>query len=371
VIKLFSVVTDLHGVTGPDIMDHLIAGARNPQVLARLARAAARRKITELGEALEGAEFFPPAHAALLAAMLARIGQVNTEIARLSEVIETLLAPFEEQLQQAGPRPGWGRRAAADAAAGTGTDMTRFRTGAHLASWAGRTPLDHQSGSRTGRAKSTKGNRYLAAITGQTAIAAGKTQTREGARYRRLARRRGKATALAAAGHTQMKVCHALLSEPRHPVGEPRRRLPRPAGQHPPADPSLRQQARRPRPRSHPLPHPRTRARRRRQQPSRLTTPHPQTLTGPNGQGPPPRAQLISIFRVSAGSRSANESGRRWSLADHTTDLVDRHRISTGTRPGPRWHRPQRRGPGRCRGRARRRCRRAPLRRPSCPGRVV
>jgi transposase len=213
-IKLSSVVTDLHGVTGRDIMDHLIAGERDPRALAQLARARARRKITELEEALEGAEFFTPAHAALLAAMLARIDQINTEIARLTEVIETLLAPFEEQLQQAESMPGWGRRAAEDAVAETGTDMTRFRTGAHLASWAGRTPLDNQSGNRTGRAKSKKGNRYLGAITGETAIAAGKTQTREGARYRRLARRRGKAKALVAVGNTQMKVYHALLSRP-------------------------------------------------------------------------------------------------------------------------------------------------------------
>ena len=100
-VKLSSVVTDLHGVTGRDIMDHLIADERNPKVLAQLARARARRKISELEAALEGAEFFTDEHAALLAAMLARIDRVNAEIARLSEVIEQLLAPYEEQLQQA------------------------------------------------------------------------------------------------------------------------------------------------------------------------------------------------------------------------------------------------------------------------------
>ena len=115
-IKLSSVVTDLHGVTGRDIMDHLIAGERNPKVLAQLARARARRKIAELEDALEGAEFFTAEHAALLAAMLARIDRVNAEIDRLSEVIERLLAPYEEQLQQAESMPGWGRRAAQDAA---------------------------------------------------------------------------------------------------------------------------------------------------------------------------------------------------------------------------------------------------------------
>ena len=213
-IKLSAVVTDLHGVTGRDIMDHLIAGQRDPKALAQLARARARRKIGELEAALEGAEFFTPAHAALLAAMLSRIDAVNAEIVKLTEMIEALLAPYEEQLAQAESMPGWGRRAAQDAIAETGTDMARFPTGAHLASWAGRTPLDNSSGKRAGRAKVKKGNRYLAGLLGETAIAAGKTQTREGTRYRRLARRRGKAKAQVALGSTQLKVYHKLLSTP-------------------------------------------------------------------------------------------------------------------------------------------------------------
>ena len=213
-VKLSSVVTDLHGVTGRDIMDHLIAGETSPKVLAQLARARARRKIAELEEALEGAEFFTDQHAALLKVMLERIDRLNAELAKLTGVIEQLLAPWEEQLQQAESMPGWGRRSAQDTLAETGPDMSRFPTGAHLASWAGRTPLDNSSGKRTGRAKSKKGNRYLGAITGETAIGAGKTATREGARYRRLARRRGKAKALVALGNTQLKVYHALLSCP-------------------------------------------------------------------------------------------------------------------------------------------------------------
>ncbi len=213
-LKVSSVLSGLHGMTGQDIMGRLIGGERNPKVLAQLARGKARRKISELEAALEGAEFFTAGHAALLAAMLARIDRVSEEIARLTEVIERLLAPYEEQLQQAGSMPGWGRRAAQDALAETGTDMTRFPDAGHLASWAGRTPLDNQSGKRTGRAKSKKGNRYLGAILGETAVAAGRTQTRGGVRYRRLARRRGKAKAQVAVGNTQLKVYHKLLSTP-------------------------------------------------------------------------------------------------------------------------------------------------------------
>jgi transposase len=213
-VKLSSVVTDLHGVTGRDIMDHLIAGERNPKVLAQLARARARRKITELEHALEGAEFFTGEHAALLKAMLERIDGLNAEIGKLTAVIERLLAPHEEQLAQAESMSGWGRRSAQDALAETGPDMSKFPTGGHLASWAGRTPLDAQSGKRTGRARHKKGNKYLGAVTGETAVAAGKTATREGARYRKLARSRGKGKAQVALGNTQLKVYHKLLSSP-------------------------------------------------------------------------------------------------------------------------------------------------------------
>jgi len=208
------VITDLHGVTGRDIMDHLTAGERDPRVLAQLARGRARSKIAALDAALEGAEFFTAELAALLARMLARIDRLGADIDEITAVTEALLAPYEEQLQQAGSMPGWGRRSAQDAIAGTGADMSRFRTGGHLAFWAGRTPLDNQSGSRKGKAKSKKGNRYLGAVLGETAVSAGKTQTREGARYRRLSRRRGKGKACVALGSTQMKVYHKLLSDP-------------------------------------------------------------------------------------------------------------------------------------------------------------
>jgi transposase len=213
-IKLSSVLTDLHGVTGREIMDRLIAGERDPKALAGCARTRARRKIPQLREALEGAEFFTAHHARLLQSILTRIDAITAEIGELSAVIEDLLAPYEEQLQQAESQPGWGRRSAQDVIAETGVDMTRFPTGGHLASWSGKTPLDKQSGARKGQRRHKRGNKYISAVLGETAVAAGKTQTREGARHRKISRTRGKAKAVVATGNTQMKVFHALLSRP-------------------------------------------------------------------------------------------------------------------------------------------------------------
>ncbi len=213
-IKLSSVLTDLHGVTGREIMDPLIAGPRNPRALAECARTRARRKIPQLREALEGAEFFTAHHARLLRSILNRIDSITAEIDELSQVIEELLAPYDEQLQQAESMPGWGRRAAQDVIAETGPDMTRFPTPGHLASWCGRTPLDKQSGARKGQRRHKRGNKYVSAILGETAVAAGKTDTREGARHRKISRTRGKAKACVATGNTQIRVFHALLSNP-------------------------------------------------------------------------------------------------------------------------------------------------------------
>ena len=134
--------------------------------------------------------------------------------ARLTEVIEHLLAPYEEQ---AGPgriharlgtplRPGRRRRDR-----GRHDQVPHRRPPVLLGR---KDPLDHESGKRAGRARHKEGNKYLGAITGETAVAAGKTATREGARYRKLARSRGKGKAQVAVGNTQLRVYHKLLSNP-------------------------------------------------------------------------------------------------------------------------------------------------------------
>src|SRR3954466_10729201 len=93
--------------------------------------------------------------------------------------------------------------------------MTRFPTAAHLTSWAHFAPGVNQSAGRPkGRAGTGHGNRYLARALGEAAVAAGKTNTFLGERYRRIARRRGKKRAIVALGRSTLVIVWHLLSNP-------------------------------------------------------------------------------------------------------------------------------------------------------------
>ena len=129
-------------------------------------------------------------------------------------MIEQLLAPYEEQLQQAESMPGWARRAAQDAVAETGVDMTRFATGGHLVSWGGHAPLDHQSGARKGRARTKKGNRYLAGTPARPPSRPAAPRPAKAPATGGSPAAAAKAKAQVAVGNTQLKVYHKMLSNP-------------------------------------------------------------------------------------------------------------------------------------------------------------
>jgi hypothetical protein len=125
-LKLPSVLAGICGVAGRGITGRLIAGERDPGVLASLARGRAKARARQLREALGGAGFFTPGLAGLLKPAPGRTGRVTAGTGALTAVTERRPAPWQEQLQQAGPVPGRGRRAARDVLAGAGPGMTRF-----------------------------------------------------------------------------------------------------------------------------------------------------------------------------------------------------------------------------------------------------
>jgi transposase len=212
-IKLSVVASDIFGVSGRAMMASLIAGERDPKVLAQLARTAMRRKISALEEAFTG--HFTDHHAFLLAKMLCRVDALDADIAELDAVIEQMIAPFASVAERLDEVTGIGLVAAAVIIAEIGTDMTRFPTSGHLVSWAKYAPgVKESAGKKKGRGTTGHGNPYLARVLGEAAIATSRTDTFLGERFRRIARRRGGKKAIVAVGRSILVIIWHLLSDP-------------------------------------------------------------------------------------------------------------------------------------------------------------
>jgi len=216
-IKLSVVASDIFGVSGRAMLAALIAGERDPRVLADLARARMRAKIGLLQEAFAGLPTggFGSHHRFLLSRMLGRIDAIDTDIAALDAEIEAHLTPFDQAVQQLDEIPGVGPVAAAIILAEVGTDMTRFPTAGHLCSWAKYSPgINSSAGKTKGNGSTGHGDRYLARVLGEAAVMAGRSTTFLGDRYRRIARRRGKKKAIVAVGRSMLVIIWHLLSQP-------------------------------------------------------------------------------------------------------------------------------------------------------------
>jgi transposase len=176
-----------------------------------------RSKIPQLEEAFAGLRLgtFDGHHRFLLAKMLARIDAVDADIAAVDSQIGAHLAPFAEAAARLDEIPGIGPTAAAIILAEIGLDMGRFPTAGHLASWAKFAPgINSSAGKTKGNGSTGHGNRYLARVLGEAAVVTGRTDTFLGARYRRLARRRGKKKAIVAVGRSILVIIWHLLANP-------------------------------------------------------------------------------------------------------------------------------------------------------------
>jgi transposase len=213
-LKLSSVISDIHGASGRDMLRAIIAGERNPGVLAEMARRRMRSKIPRLQEALD-CSFFTPEHAFILEMMLDNIDHYTAQIAVLDEKIVALCEPYQRQVAQLDAIPGFGVTTAQDLIAEIGVDMTVFPTAGHLCSWARVAPRPKESGGkRKGGSATGKGNPYAGAALGEAAVSAGRTQTFLGAKLRRLCRHMPKKKAQGAVMRTQLVIAHGLLSDP-------------------------------------------------------------------------------------------------------------------------------------------------------------
>ena len=211
-IKLGSVASNVLGVSGREMIEQIIAGQDDPASLAQLARGRLREKIDELERALKG--HVRETHRTLLKMHLEHIDELNAKIEALSEEIERLLIPFDptDALARLDTIPGVNRRIAEVILAELGTDMSRFPTAAHAASWAGMAPGKNESAGKNRSGKTTKGNTYLKTALTQAAHTVGRSKDNYlSAQYRRLASRRGKKRAAIAVAHSILVIAYHLL----------------------------------------------------------------------------------------------------------------------------------------------------------------
>jgi transposase len=210
-IKLDCVAADILGKSGRDMLDALVAGERDPEVLANLARRQMRKKIPALREALQGR--FEPHHALWIGAILAHVDFLDQQIENLTEAIGEQIAPHHSAVELLCTITGVQSRAAEVIISETGADMSRFPTPRHLASWAGQCPGNDQSAGKRRSGKTRNGSKWLDWTLEEVAIAAVRVKgTYLQSQYKRLRTRRGHKKALGAVKHTIICAVWHMLS---------------------------------------------------------------------------------------------------------------------------------------------------------------
>jgi transposase len=213
-IKLDSVATDVLGKSCRNMLEALIAGERDPEVLAEMAMTRMRPKIGVLREALVGR--FDDHHAVLLRMHLDHVDELVAMEARLDGEVDRLMAPFADAATRLLSIPGVGKRVAEVIVAEIGVDMSRFPTDKHLASWVGLCPGHHESAGKRRSGKARKGNPALRAAMCEAAWAASHGKdTYLAAQFRRFKRRfgtKGETKAIFAVAHTMIVIVWHLLA---------------------------------------------------------------------------------------------------------------------------------------------------------------
>ena len=210
-IKLDCVATDILGASGRAMLDALAAGTTDADILAELAKGKLRAKIPALKEALVGR--FDRQHALIVSAILAHLDFLDEQIQLLSDEIEEQLAPFAKAVELLCTIPGVQRRTAESVIAEIGTDMSRFPSARHLASWAGQCPGNDRSAGKRRSGKTRHGSKWLDTALTEAAMAATRTSdVYLTAQYHRLRPRRGHGRALGAVKHSILCACWHMLT---------------------------------------------------------------------------------------------------------------------------------------------------------------
>ena len=214
-IKLGNVVSDITGVSATEMLEAILGGEKDPEVLAEMARGRMKEKQGLLRRALEGK--VEQHHRLILSQLLVDIAGYDEQVQEASGMIAQRLEKDQELLDRLDEIPGVNQRVAQVITAEVGTSVERFPTDRHLVSWAGICPGNNQSGGKRRRSRIKPGNRSLRSALVEAANAAAKKKNSYlSAMYRRLAGRRGKKRALIAVARTILQSSYFMMKRGTH-----------------------------------------------------------------------------------------------------------------------------------------------------------
>lgn len=210
-IKLSSVISNVMGVSGREMLEAMIAGETDSKKMAELARGTMKKKKAELDLALQGD--MNDHQRLMLQTMIGHIDFLDGKIESMDEEVTQRLTPFQEDLERLDTIPGIAKRTAEQILAEIGQQIdSRFPTAPHLCSWAGLVPGQNESAGKRKPSRTRKGNKYLRSALVECAHSLARSDTYLGAQYRRLAPRKGKGRAAVAVSHSIMTIAYHLLT---------------------------------------------------------------------------------------------------------------------------------------------------------------
>jgi transposase len=210
-VKLASVATDILGASGRAMLEALVVGTTDPEILAQLARGRLRTKLPALRQALAGR--FRRHHAFLVSQVLAHLDYLDEAVESVSQQIEEVIAPFDTEVKRLDTILGVGQRTAEVMVAELGVDMRVFPTAAHVASWSGLCPGNNESAGKHKSGRTRRGNRWLRTALVEAAQGAiRRPESAYAARYRRIMRHRGHNKAILAVAHAILVTAYHLLT---------------------------------------------------------------------------------------------------------------------------------------------------------------
>ena len=218
-IKLSGTVRDINGKSARNILEYVLTGESfdeakydemyEKKVIAHNLKASKEQIIDDLNGVMT------PLQRRMMKELLAHLDELNVHIKNLDDEIDNFMKPEEKQATSAiEDVTGIGHTSAQAVISVIGTDMSRFPTDAHIASWAGLCPGDNESAGKRKSGKTRKGNALLRSTLVTCAHSAVRNKSSYFyAQFMRLSAHRGKKRAYVAVAHSMLVAIYHILKE--------------------------------------------------------------------------------------------------------------------------------------------------------------